>query len=161
HRLGEPLPRRIAIFRALQLGDLLCLTPALRALRAALPDAEMVLIGLPWAKSFVARFSHHLNGFREFPGYPVLPEQTPNCRKLPAFVKVLQEDCFDLILQMHGSGIISNPLVMLFEARCTGGFFLPGGYCPDRERFLPYPAHEAEIRRHLQLLEFLGIPLQG
>jgi ADP-heptose:LPS heptosyltransferase len=161
HRLGEPLPRRIGIFRALQLGDLLCLTPALRALRTALPDAKIVLIGLPWAKNFVARFSHYLDGFREFPGYPGLPEQTPDCHKFPAFIKMLQEDRFDLILQMHGSGIVTNHLVMLLEARCTAGFFLPGGYCPDTERYLPYPAHEVEIRRHLQLLEFLGIPLQG
>src|SRR5438105_13052767 len=159
HRLGEPLLRRIAIFWALQLGDLLCITPALRALRTALPDAEIVLIGLPWAKSFVARFSHYLDGFREFPGYPGLPEQRSDCHKFPAFIKAVQEDRFDLILQMHGSGIITNPLVMLFEARCTAGFFLPGGYCPDSQRFLPYPAHEPEIRRHLRLLDLLAIPV--
>src|SRR5947209_18133435 len=104
----------MAIFRALQLGDLLCITPALRALRTALPDAEIVLIGLPWAKNFVARFHHYLDSFREFPGYPGLPEQKPESRKLPAFIRALQEDRFDLLLQMHGSGIISNPLVMLF-----------------------------------------------
>ena len=160
-RLGESLPRRIAIFRALQLGDLLCITPALRALRTALPDAEIVLIGLPWAKNFVARFSRYLDGFREFPGYPGLPEQTGDCRKLPAFIKALQEDRFDLLLQMHGNGTISNPVVMLFQARCTAGFSLPGAYCPDTQRFLAYPDYEPEVRRHLRLLEFLGIPLQG
>src|SRR5262249_52412166 len=149
-------PRRIAIFRALQLGDLLCVTPALRALRTALGDAEIVLIGLPWAKNFAARFTHYLNGFREFPGYPGLPEQLPDCSRILAFLKKMQADRFDLILQMHGNGIVTNPLVMLFNARATAGFFVPGGYCPDPQRFLPYPVHEPEIRRHLRLLEFLG-----
>lgn len=161
HRLGEPLPQRVAIFRALQLGDLLCITPALRALRAALPQAEIALVGLPWARTFVARFTHYLDGFREFPGYPGLPERAPDGHQFPAFLQAMQAECFDLVLQIHGNGIITNPLTALFGARCLAGFYVPGHYCPDAERCLPYPAHEPEIWRHLRLLEFLGVPLQG
>ncbi|HSH31183.1 MAG TPA: glycosyltransferase family 9 protein, partial [Candidatus Saccharimonadales bacterium] len=66
-----------------------------------------------------------------------------------------------LSLQMQGDGSIVNPLVELFKAHQTAGFFRPGDYCPDAERFLPYPDTIHEVRRHLRLMEFLDIPLQG
>ncbi|HLJ97677.1 MAG TPA: glycosyltransferase family 9 protein [Gemmataceae bacterium] len=160
-RLGEPLPRRVAVFRALQLGDLLCTIPAWRALRMALPQAEIMLVGLASARSLAARFAHYLDEFCEFPGYPGLPEQAPRGGDFPAFLTFMQAKQFDLVLQMHGNGTITNPLIGLFGARFAAGFFVPGGYCPDAQRFLPYPIHEPEIWRHLRLLEFLGIPLQG
>src|SRR5260221_158394 len=75
-------PRRIAIFRALQLGDLLESIPAMRAMRVGFPGAEITLVGLPWAESFVQRFHRYLDRFVEFAGYPgiaeaeIIPERT-------------------------------------------------------------------------------------
>src|SRR5262249_20056841 len=74
---GAPLPRRVVCLRALRLGDLPCAVPAFRAIRAALPNAEIVLVILPWAREFVERYAGYLDGFREFPGYPGLPEREP------------------------------------------------------------------------------------
>ena len=145
----------MGILRA-QLGDSLRRS-VLRALRAALPDAEMVLIGLPWARSFVQRFDMYLDGFQEFPGYPGLPEQAPRLERIGAFLDEIQAEEFDLVLQMQGSGRITNPLAVLL-ARITAGFLKPGGYCPDPERFLIYPDHGLEIDRLLSLVEFLGVP---
>jgi ADP-heptose:LPS heptosyltransferase len=161
-RLGEPLPRRIVVVRALRgLGDLLCIVPAMRALRAALPEADVTLLSLPWASTFVARFDRYFDGFIEFPGYPGIPERVPPIGELPAFLAGVQARQFDLALQMHGSGIASNPFTVMLGARTNAGFFLPGQYCPDPERFLAYPSGEAEVRRHLRLMEHLGLPLQG
>ncbi len=160
-RFDGRLPERIVILRALQLGDLLCAVPALRALRAALPQAQITLVGLPWARGFVDRFSRYLDRFIEFPGYPGLPEREPLLSQVPAFLEQTQSQGFDLALQMHGSGSIVNPLVVLFGARVNAGYYLPGEYCPDPERFMPYPEGLPEIRRHLRLMEFLGIEPRG
>jgi ADP-heptose:LPS heptosyltransferase len=139
----------------------LCAVPALRALRAALPDSAIHLIGLPWAASFVDRFSRYVDGFTEFPGYPGLPERQPDLAALPAFLSCVQKQGFDLVIQMHGSGEITNPLVLLFDGRATAGFFRPGHLCPDPNCFLPYPDSEPEPRRHLSLMRFLGAPPRG
>jgi ADP-heptose:LPS heptosyltransferase len=161
HRLGTPLPRRVLVLRALQLGDLLCAVPAFRALRAALPRAEIVLVGLPWARALVERYPDYLDDFREFPGWPGLPECRPQLERVPAFLAALQAERFDLAIQLHGSGSVTNPLAVLCGARSVAGFFRPGEYCPDPELFLPYPARGREARRLLALLDFLGIEPDG
>jgi ADP-heptose:LPS heptosyltransferase len=159
--LENSSPCRVAVFRALQLGDLLCAVPAMRALRAALPRAEIVLIGLPWASAFASCFDRYLDRFLEFSGYPGLPERSPQTDRIPAFLEAVQRERFDLAIQMHGSGIITNTLVALFGARIPAGFYLPGHYCPDPERFLAYPDHGLELRRLLGLLRVLGIESRG
>lgn len=160
-RLGEPLPRRVVVLRALQLGDLLCAVPALRALRAALPEAEIVLAGLPWAESFVRRFHRYLDDLLALPGYPGLVDEPVRPARVAAFLAAAQARRFDLAIQLHGSGVISNPLLVLLGARLNAGFFQPGQFCPDPARFLPYPEQGHEIERLLRLVEFLGIPRQG
>jgi ADP-heptose:LPS heptosyltransferase len=153
--------RRIAILRALQLGDLLCTVPAVRAIRAALPDAEISLVGLPWAAEFVARFGVYFNHFSEFPGFPGLPEIEPEIAQIPDFLKTMQSERFDLSIQMQGSGSFTNPLIALFGARHTAGTMLRGEYCPEPGLFMEYLADQPEIIRMTRLVEFLGFPVES
>jgi ADP-heptose:LPS heptosyltransferase len=152
---------RVAVLRALNLGDLLCSVPAFRALRAALPGSQITLIGLPWAESFVDRFSSYLDDFIELPGFPGLPERNPQLDRIPQFLQEVQWLKFDLALQMHGTGTIVNPMVAMMGARKTAGFYLPGHFCPDESSYIPYPVHLSEIRTHLALMEHLGFPSLG
>jgi ADP-heptose:LPS heptosyltransferase len=158
---NEFVADRVAVFRALKLGDLLVAVPALRAIRSALPATEVVLVGLPWAREFVARFPHLLDGFREFPGWPGLPERDVQTARIPRFLADTQAEGFDLAIQLHGSGPVVNELCALFGATRTAGFYLPGGYCPDPSLFLPWPDRGLELRRLLALTEFLGFPTRG
>jgi ADP-heptose:LPS heptosyltransferase len=153
--------KKIAIFRALQLGDMLCSIPGIRALRHAYPDAEIVLVGLPWAKSLTERFASYFDGFINFSGYPGLPEQPLNPAAFTEFIGYIQQQKFDLAIQMQGNGSVINPMVELFGARYTTGFSTEGHYAPDNGLFMPYPDYGSEIERHILLMEFLGIGSQG
>jgi ADP-heptose:LPS heptosyltransferase len=155
--LLEDEPQSIVILRALMIGDLLCAVPAFRALRAAFPRTKITLIGLPWAKQFVRRFSEYLDDFIEFPGYPGLPERDVDAERISLFFKEVQSRHFDLALQMHGSGSYVNSITFLLGAAKNAGFYLESEYCPDPIWFMPFPEKEHEIFKYLNLMEFLGI----
>lgn len=153
-------PRRVAVFRALQLGDLLCAVPALRALRAAWPQARICLIGLPWAVDFVRRLPY-LDDFIEFPGFPGMPERVPDLARWPAYVAVVRACRFDLAIQMHGNGMLANALTAALGVPHSAGFFVPGEDGPRPEVALPWPAWMPEVRRLLVLTERLGAAACG
>src|SRR5436853_4221404 len=120
--LWDPTPKRIAVFRALQLGDLLCAVPAFRALRAFFPHTRITLIGLPWARQFVERFDHYIDDLLVFPGFPGFPEHEGSLEELLQFFAEARAREFDVALQVHGSGEFSNALVALLGAKRCAGF---------------------------------------
>ncbi len=152
---------KIAIFRALQLGDLLCAIPAVRAVRGAYPEARIALVGLPWARGLAMRFSSYFDGFIEFPGFPGMPERAPRMVAIPEFLAITQNERFDLVLQMHGSGELTNPLAVLMGGALCAGFYRPGHYRPDAQRFFPWRDEEHEVLRWLRLARELGMAPRG
>jgi ADP-heptose:LPS heptosyltransferase len=160
-RLKESGPlQKIAVFRALQLGDLLNTIPAIRALRLAFPDAEITLLGLPWAGGFVRRFDQYFDRFIHFPGYPGLPEQDYEDEAYLAFREEMRAEEFDLLLQMQGNGTIVNTMLGQFGARLLAGFHNNDSRM-DSPLFIEYPEDRHEIKRHQALMTHLGIPLAG
>jgi len=152
--------KSIGVFRALQLGDLLCAVPALRALRAAYPSANITLLGLPWAAAFVNRFHHYVDDFVHFPGYPGLPEQSFDGVAYGNFIREMETHSFDLLLQMHGNGTIVNKMLLQCGAKNLAGFHNNASHI-DSPLFLEYPNRLPEVRRHLSLMSHLGISSQG
>jgi len=153
-------PRRIAVFRALQLGDLLCSVPALRALRTALPHAHVTLIGLPWARAFAARYADLIDAFEVFPGARGFPEQPEDEAGLPAFLDAMRARRFDLAIQLQGSGGLANALVAQFGARALAGFAQPGE-TPPRGCFVDWPDTLPEPERYNALMRAMGIDTPG
>lgn len=150
-----PTPRRVAIFRALQLGDMLCAVPALRALRAAWPRAHIALIGLPWAARFVERFDTLVDELIVFPGAHGFPEQEETDAGLPRFFAAMRERRFDLAIQLHGSGGPANTIVRSLGAQACAGFLQP--HEAPAPGFILWPDVLPEPRRYLALIRALGI----
>ncbi len=155
-RLPGP-PRQVVVVRSLRIGDLICATPALRALRMALPSAEISLIGLPFVRDLVER-STALDRFIEFPGFPGMAEQFFDARRALRFFERMQGEHFDLAIQMNGSGVYSNTFTLLLGARMTAGYVRPGDPAGRLDAAFPMPAEGHEIERALAFVDFLGAP---
>jgi ADP-heptose:LPS heptosyltransferase len=152
--------RSIVVFRALQLGDMLCAVPALRALRGALPSARITLVGLPWASQFARRFDRYVDEFLPFPGADGLPEQAVRNHDIGAFHAALRARRPDLAIQLHGDGTRTNAIVARFGAPLNAGFYLPGAR-PAGWTGTPWPEDGTEPERLLRLTDSLGAPRLG
>ena len=148
--------RQIAVFRALNLGDMLCTVPALRALRKHYSNAHIALIGLASAKPVLEHFPGYVDEWIEFPGDPAFPERKVDEQALPHFYQAMRARGFDLIVQLHGSGPRSNEIVQAMAPRQWAGF-VPNPIQAEPGRLLPWPDHLHEIHRYLALLQHMGI----
>jgi len=155
-----PPPRKVAVVRAPRLGDFVCATPALRALRAALPAAEIVLITLPALRELVRRLSY-VDRFAPFPGFPGVAQQLFEPRTALAFLHEMQRERFDLAIQLHGSGVYANPFTLLLGARATAGFVRPEDDASLLDAALPWPTCGRESLRLLALMRHIGVAPQG
>jgi hypothetical protein len=124
-----------------------------------MPHTRTVLVGLPWAQQFAARFPAYIDEFLAFPGHQAFPEQPVQQDKLDDFYASMRARRFDAALQMHGSGEHSNQVTRAFGARAVAGY--GDEKSAGRERFHPYPDAGAEPLRLLELVGLLGAPTAG
>ena len=147
--------RRIAVLRANRLGDFLLALPALEALRAAYPGAEIVLLAREWHSRFLAGRPGPVD--RVVPVPPtrgVVDDEPEDPAAVDVFVTAMRAERFDLAVQMHGGGRWSNPLTARLGARCTVGLRAPDA--PPLDRTLPYSWYQSEVLRYLELVELVG-----
>lgn len=151
----------IAVLRALPgIGDLLCALPSLRAVRAAHPGAHVTLVGLPTATWFVERYPCLVDDLLVVEGVRGLPEVVPDPTAAARFVAAARARRFDLAIQLHGSGVVTNPLTTALGARHQVTAYLPGRPRPPGTS-IAYPTREPEIRRLLAVTAAAGCPPVG
>ncbi|MGE5450744.1 MAG: glycosyltransferase family 9 protein [Acidobacteriota bacterium] len=146
---------RIAVFRALGLGDLICATPALAALRQQFPHAHISLIGQPWAAEFAARLDS-VDEFIAFPGHPQLPEPPADPQGWETFVLDMQSRGIDLLIQLHGSGTVTNGLMTQLGARHVAAFHEPHRLPPEPVLGVPWNLSGTEPMRLLAMMRAFG-----
>ena len=161
-----PDVRKIAVLRANVLGDYVFTLPALDALRAAYPAAEVVLLGKEWHQSFlrgrpgpvdrvvVVPRSHGVSDgpdlFLEGRSAPVAEDVDEQAR----FFEAMRLERFDLALQLHGGGRNSNPFLLRLGARFTAG--LKTSDAPPLDRWVPYVYFQSEVMRFLEAVALVG-----
>lgn len=151
----------IVVVKALRgLGDILVGTPGLRALRGHYPDAHIALIGLPWTAEVWRRTPGYVDELIEFEGWPGIVDTPFDPLRLPGAMLDLQAREFDLAIQMHGSGMASNPYTSLLAAKTTAGYYLPANYRPEG-LFVPFREDLPQPVLWVHLLEQLGVQPRG
>jgi ADP-heptose:LPS heptosyltransferase len=153
-------PRKVVILKASRIGDFINTTPAFRALRQALPEAEICVITLPMLLDIAER-CQYIDRCLPFPGYPGLAEQFFKPTRALSFFQEMQAQQFDLAIQIQGTGVYSNPFMLMLGAKYTAGFVRIDDPPGLLSAALPWPTTGHEVRRNLALTEFLGAPTIG
>lgn len=153
---------KIAVLRANALGDLLFAVPALDALRAAYPSAEIVLLARPWHAEFVPGRVASVDRVVVTPGMQGIwapPGHVDDPAEIAGFFAEMREERFDVALQLHGGGRYSNPFVRRLGARMTAGMRTPDAEPLDR--CVPYVYYQSEVFRLLETVALVGAGPRG
>lgn len=153
-------PKKVALLRPSRIGDFICAIPALRALCHALPQAHLTVISVPLLRPLIERLPY-VDAFAPFPGFPRLAEQLFDPVTTLHFFQRMQAERFDLAIQLQGSGVYSNPFLLMLGAKYNAGFVRAGDVPARFDAALPLPLHGHEIHRTLALPVFLGAPPCG
>ncbi|WP_433073686.1 glycosyltransferase family 9 protein [Dactylosporangium sp. CA-052675] len=149
---------KIAVLRANALGDYLFATPALAAVRAAFPAAELVLLGAPWHARFLRDRPGPVDRVIVVPPAPGIraadPGESWSAADADAFRAAARAERFDLGLQLHGGGAHSNPLLTSLRPGLTAG--LRAEDAPALDRWIRYTVHQPEVFRYLEVVALVG-----
>jgi ADP-heptose:LPS heptosyltransferase len=153
-RLGAD---RIAIVRVCPgVGEMLCVVPALRAVRGTAPRAQITLIAQESSAWLPDRFPTYVDELLPFPGFPGLPGPKLDAQRTVAFLADAHERAFDLVLQLHDSSAAANAFCQLLGATRLAGTVLPHTEPPDRELYVELDPSEREPLRLLRVAEMVG-----
>ncbi|MGN6546110.1 MAG: glycosyltransferase family 9 protein [Aureliella sp.] len=148
---------KIAVLRANAVGDFIFTLPALEAIRAAYPDAEVVLLGQPWHREFLDARPGPIDRVEVVPAQqrifdPLATMEDDHATRF--FIERMRRERFDIVFQFHGGGRHSNRFVNSFGARVTVGSKTDDAEPLDR--WIPYVTYQREVLRYLEIAALAG-----
>jgi len=148
------------VLRANALGDLVVALPALDALRAAYPSAEVTLLGRGHHAALLGDGRGPVDRVIALPDGAVGDEGAadPGLDR-DALLAHLATCRFDLALQLHGGGRNSNRFVGALRARISAGSRTPDA--PPLDRWVSYEPWQSEVARYLDVVALVGAPPVG
>jgi ADP-heptose:LPS heptosyltransferase len=156
---GSPVRgvERIVVLRSNGIGDFVVAVPALAALRATYPDAEITYLGTTWHPELLEGRPGPWDRVLVVPPYPGVRGEDEATREAPEvaeFLAAQRAERYDLALQLHGGGGNSNPFVAALGARVTAGSRDAGA--PPLDRWTPYVYYQHEVLRFLEVVGLVG-----
>lgn len=145
--------RRIAVLRGGGLGDLMFAMPAIAALKARYPDAEITLLGIPGHAALLEGRPGPVSSVLELPFSPGVRPGGEDPLAVERFFGGVRGS-FDLAVQLHGGGRNSNPFLLRLDARHTIGTRTPDAV--GLERTIPYVYYQHEVFRALEVVGLAG-----
>jgi ADP-heptose:LPS heptosyltransferase len=149
---------KIAVLRPNSIGDYIFTLPALEALRASFPGAEIVLLGRQWHADFLDGRPGPVDRVVVLPFRRYLfadPLSDPaDAHVQAAFFRAMAAESFDIAFQLYGGGRFSNPFAKRLGARLTVG--LKADDAEPLDLWVPYVYYHSEILRYLEVAGLIG-----
>ena len=145
---------RIAVLRGGGLGDLMFAMPAVDALAAAYPQAEITLLGTPLHAALLDGRPGSVHRVEVLPPAPGVHQGPEDREALESFYAAMRARKFNLAVQLHGGGRNSNPFLLNLGAEHTVGTRTPDAV--HLERTIPYVYYQHEVFRALEAAGLAG-----
>lgn len=149
--------QKIAVLRASALGDFLVTLPALKAIRSAYPDAEIVLLGKPWHQNFLIKGRTPADRVIVVPvkkGIRTETDMIEDENEVKEFLIQMQKERFDIVLNFQGNGMSANPFIKQFGAKITAG--LASEKAEKLDFSIDYYYYQSEVIRYLEVAKLIG-----
>lgn len=149
--------RKIGILKASALGDFIVTIPALDAIRAKWPAAEIVLLGRTWHDAYLQQGRTPVDRVIPLPAVPGVTVDAAHAADtaiLASLYETLQAEKFDLFFNFQGNGEHTNAFARAIQPRLLAGPAFPDANLPDYP--MPYYYYQHEVVRYVEMAGVTG-----